>query len=89
MVAKQKGELLLKEMRILRYPYYQKKSEELTSNWQQIRLEQDTQAKKALFLERGILELSFSACSLEEMKQKIMNLYQSLSSPVWNRIWEQ
>jgi hypothetical protein len=85
--ARQTGEALLKEMRNLRYPLYQQKSQELSSAWQQLNLEK-LQAKKNLFLERGILEITIRARSQEEMSKRIKELFESLASPAWNRIWE-
>ena len=84
---RQTGEALLKEMRNLRYPLYQQKTQELSSAWRQLNLE-TLQAKKNLFLERGILEITIRARSQEEMSKRIKELFESLTSPAWNRIWE-
>lgn len=84
---RQTGEALLKEMRNLRYPLYQQKTQELSSAWRQLNLEK-LQAKKTLFLDRGILEITIRARSQEEMSKKIKELFESLTSPAWNRIWE-
>jgi hypothetical protein len=84
---RQKGEALLKEMRNLRYPLYQQKTRELSSAWSQLNLEK-LQAKKSLFLDRGVLEITIRARSQEEMSRRIRELFESLTSPAWNRIWE-
>jgi hypothetical protein len=85
---KQKGERLLVEMRVLRYPYYTRKSKDFSSYWGQLGLDPFIQAKKSAFLERGCLEIALSAASLEEFKEKVSLLYQTLESPVWKKIWE-
>lgn len=84
---RQTGEALLKEMRNLRYPLYQQKIQELSSAWRQLDLEK-MQAKKNLFLDKGILEITIRARSQEEMSKRIKELFESLTSPAWNRIWE-
>lgn len=84
---RQTGEALLKEMRNLRYPLYQQKTQELSSAWQQLNLE-NLQAKKGLFLDRGVLEITIRARSQEEMSKQIQELFESLTSPAWDSIWE-
>jgi hypothetical protein len=84
---RQTGEALLKEMRNLRYPLYQQKTQELSSAWRQLNLEK-LQAKKSLFLDRGVLEITIRARSREEMSKRIKELFESLTSPAWDRIWE-
>jgi hypothetical protein len=86
--SRQRGERLLKEMRLLRYPEYQKKSEEFTSYWQQLDVGQNVQVKKDRFLENGKLDITLSAGSHQEMMQSVDRLYRSLNSPWWERIWE-
>lgn len=85
---KQKGERLLREVRVLRYPYIQRKLGEFSENWRELQLESDIQAKKKLFVERGVLELNLSARSFEEMRKKVEGLSRSLTSELWNKIWE-
>ena len=84
---RQKGESLLKQMRKLRYPLYQRKFEELSTAWHQLRLDQ-MQAKRGLFLDRGVLELTIRARSQEEMSRQVRELFESLVSPEWKRIWD-
>jgi hypothetical protein len=86
--SRQRGENLLKQMRNLRYPYYTKKLKEFSSSWRQLNIEPVVQIKKNLFLERGALEISLSATSLEEFKAKVLELQASLNSPYWKKIWE-
>jgi hypothetical protein len=85
---KQKGERLLREVRVLRYPYIQRKLGEFSENWRDLQLEPDIQTKKNLFVERGVLELNLSARSFEEMRKKVERLCRSLTSELWNKIWE-
>jgi hypothetical protein len=85
--SRQKGEALLKEMRKLRYPLYQRKSEELSTAWHRLHLDQ-MHAKKGLFLDRGVLEITIRARSQQEMSQQVKELYETLDSPAWKRIWE-
>jgi hypothetical protein len=86
---KQKGEALLKELRAVRYPLYQKRLEQFTSDWQQLKLGRGIQAKGNSFVERGVLEISFASKSLEELKNHINRLSESLASPEWARIFEE
>jgi hypothetical protein len=86
---KQKGEALLKELRAVRYPLYQKKLEQFTSDWQQLKLGRGIQAKSNSFVERGVLEISFTSKSFEELKNHINQLSESLASPEWARIFEE
>jgi hypothetical protein len=86
---KQKGEALLKELRAVRYPLYQKRLEQFTSDWQQLNLGRGVQAKGNSFVERGVLEISFTSKSLEELKNHINRLSESLASPEWIRIFEE
>lgn len=87
MNARQKGEALLKGMRKLRYPLYQRKIEELSTAWRQLNLER-LRVKKSLFLERGILELTITARSLNDLSEQVRELFESLQSSGWSRIWE-
>jgi hypothetical protein len=86
---KRRGEALLKELRAVRYPLYQKKLEQFTSDWQQLNLGRGIQAKSNSFVERGVLEISFASKSLEELKDHINRLSESLASPEWARIFEE
>jgi hypothetical protein len=86
---KRRGEALLKELRAVRYPLYQKKLEQFTSDWQQLNLGRGIQAKSNSFVERGVLEISFASKSLEELKNHIKRLSESLASPEWARIFEE
>jgi hypothetical protein len=85
--SRRKGTALLKAMRNLRYPLYQRKTDELSAVWQQLKLDK-IQANLGLFLDRGVLELTVRARSQEEMSKKVKELFESLSSPAWNRIWK-
>lgn len=85
---RQKGESLLKVMRILRYPEYHKKVEAFSVLWRQLGLEPSIRIKKAQFLERGILEMTLTSGSLDEMKEKVHAFSRSLDSPIWDKIWE-
>lgn len=89
LTPKQRGEQLLKEMRRLRYPYYQKKSDEFSLLWQQLDLGKGVHANKKMFLERGILEITWSASSHEEARERAERLCRSMSSQVWSEIWEE
>jgi hypothetical protein len=84
---RKRGEVLLKEMRSLRYPLYTKKSEALSAAWHQLSLEK-LQAKKSLFLDRGVLEITIRARSYDEMSEQVKKLFESLGSPAWDAIWE-
>jgi hypothetical protein len=86
---KQKGEALLKELRAVRYPLYQKKLEQFTSDWQRLNLGRGIQAKGNSFVERGALEISFASKSLQELKNHIERLSESLASPEWIRIFDE
>lgn len=86
---KQKGEALLKELRAVRYPLYQKKLEQFTSDWKQLDLGRGIQAKGNSFVERGVLEISFASKSLKELKDHINRLSESVASPEWARIFEE
>jgi hypothetical protein len=86
---KQKGERLLKEMRILRYPYYHKRSELFSTYWQQLNIGQNISLKKSLFLERGLLELTITASSPEEFREKLQRLCETSNSPLWNKSGEE
>ena len=86
---RQKGEALLKELRAVRYPLYQEKLEQFTSNWQQLKLGNGVQVKRRSFIERGVLEISFTSSSLEELKENIQRLTTSLNEQSWARIWEE
>ncbi len=84
---RQAGEALLKEMRSLRYPLYQRKTEELSTAWKQLNLER-WQAKKGQFLDRGVLEITIRARSQVEMSKQVRELFESLSLPAWKGLWE-
>lgn len=86
---KQKGENLLKAMRVLRYPYYHKRSEQFSSYWQQLNIGRNISLKKSIFLERGLLELTITATSPEEFRERLQKLCESSNSPLWNKIWEE
>ena len=86
---KQRGEALLKELRTVRYPLYQQRLEQFTSNWKQLNLGRGIQTKSNSFVERGVLEISFASKSLEELKDHINRLSESLASPKWERIFEE
>lgn len=86
---KRRGEALLKELRAVRYPLYQKRLEQFTSDWQQLNLGRGIQAKSNSFVERGVLEISFASESLEELKDHINRLSESLASPEWARIFKE
>jgi hypothetical protein len=86
---KQRGEALLKDLRAVRYPLYQKKLEQFTSDWQQLNLGRGIQAKGNSFVERGALEISFASKSLQELKNHINRLSESLASSEWARIFEE
>jgi hypothetical protein len=83
----QKGDRLLKAMRVLRYPYYEQKSEQFSSSWRRLQLE-DFQPRKGAFIERGVLEVSFSASSFQELKEKAKKLNDSMESPEWEELWQ-
>jgi hypothetical protein len=85
---KERGVALLKAMRRLRYPLYQKKSEDLAAAWQELHLDQ-LQGDKNLFLNRGMLEITIRAKSSKEMSEKVSGLFESLSKPAWKRIWDE
>ena len=87
LTRKQKGDHLLKAMRSLRYPLYEGKTEELSSAWEELKLRK-WQAKKDLLLEKGVLELTIRARSQEDLSRQVQELFDSVNSPVWNRIWE-
>lgn len=89
LTPKQKGERLLREVRVLRYPYYQRKLDEFSGNWKGLHLEPDFQAKKNLFVERDLLEITFSAGSPEDMKEKVSKLSQSMDSIIWSKFWKE
>ena len=84
---RQKGEALLKEMRKLRYPLYQRKLEEFSTAWHRLHLDQ-MQVKRGLFLDRGVIELTIRARSQQEMSNQVKELWESLGSAEWNRIWD-
>ena len=86
--VRQKGEVLLKGMRRLRYPLYQRKAQDLSASWQLLNLEK-WQARKSLFLDRGVLELTIRARSQEEMSRQVSELFESLRLPAWDDIWDQ
>jgi hypothetical protein len=86
---KQRGENLLKAMRILRYPKYHKRSEQFSSYWQQLNIGQNITLRKSLFLERGLLELTIAANSPEDFRERLQKLCETSDSPFWNKIWEE
>lgn len=83
----QKGDRLLKAMRVLRYPYYEKKSEQFSSSWRRLQLD-GFQPRKSAFIQRGVLEISFSASSLQELKDQAKKLSDSMQSPEWEELWQ-
>jgi predicted nucleic acid-binding protein len=85
---KERGDALLKAMRRLRYPLYQKKSEELAAAWQELHLD-ELQGNKNLFFNRGLLEITIRARSRKEMSEKVSGLFESLNEPAWKRIWDE
>ena len=86
--AKCRGQVLLKAMRGLRYPLYQKKSEEITAAWKELKLEK-VQGNKGLLLNRGVLEITVRARSHEEMSGNVKELLESLDSPAWSKLWNE
>jgi hypothetical protein len=62
--------------------------DEFSENWRDLKLESNIQAKKSLFVERGVLELTLSARSFVEMKEKVERLHRSLTSGLWTKIWD-
>lgn len=89
MDPRRRGERLLKGMRVLRYPYYQRKLSEFDSSWRELHLGREVQADKSHFLERGKLELTLTSSSLQEMKEILARLMHSVESPLWRKIWEE
>jgi hypothetical protein len=89
LTPRQKGEALLKVMRDLRYPYYQQRAHEFSLVWRELNLGESIQARKSLFLERGVLELTLTSTSVEELNRIAIQLCRSLESPVWSRIWNE
>jgi hypothetical protein len=88
LTPKQRGERLLREVRVLRYPYYQQQLSEFSGIWKELELESEFHARRNAFIERGVLELSFSANSLQEMRKRVGKLYRSLDSSLWKKVWE-
>jgi hypothetical protein len=86
---KDKGGALLKAMRALRYPYYHQKSEEFSFNWRELKFDKQFEVKRSLFIQRGILELSFQSRTHAEFEEKVKRLLDSLQSPAWRKIWDQ
>lgn len=86
---RRRGERLLKGMRVLRYPYYQRKLNEFDSSWRELQLGREVQADRSHFLERGKLELTLTSSSLQEMKEILARLMHSVESPLWRKIWEE
>jgi|GEM_PF-6039770 len=84
--SKRRGEVLLKAMRSLRYPLYQKKSEQITAAWKELKLEK-LQGNMGLFLNRGVLEITVRARSHQENSEKVKELFESLDSPAWSKLW--
>lgn len=84
-----RGERLLKGMRVLRYPYYQKKLDEFAASWRELDLGENIQTNRNHFLERGKLEITFTSGSYREMKQAVERLFRSVESPLWRKIWEE
>ena len=87
--TRRRGERLLKGMRVLRYPYYQEKSDEFVSCWRELDLGRNIQVDRAHFLERGRLEITVTSTSYHEMKDSLAKLAQSLESPLWRKIWKE
>jgi hypothetical protein len=86
--SKQRGEGLLKAMRRLRYPLYQQKSEEKAAAWKELKLDH-LQGNQGLFLTRGVLEITLRARSHREMSAKVKELYQTLKSSTWSKLWSE
>lgn len=86
---RRRGELLLKGMRVLRYPYYQRKLSEFDSAWRALDLGREFRTDRSHFLERGKLEIHITTSSHREMKEVVARLAQSLESPLWRKIWDE
>ena len=86
---KYKGEALLKELRLLRYPYYEAKKAGFEASWKQLELDPSITPKTGAFLERGALEVLVKARSREEMDRAVETLHRSLKSRAWDKIWEE
>lgn len=87
--ARRRGERLLKGMRILRYPYYQKKSDEFVACWRELDLGPSVQVDRARFLEHGKMEITVTSASYREMQDSLERIALSLESPSWRKIWEE
>ena len=88
LLPKQRGEVLLKAMRRLRYPLYQQKSEEKAAAWNELKLD-NLQGNQNLFLTRGVLEITVRAKSHDEMTSKVKELYETLNSAMWSKLWSE
>ncbi len=86
--SKQRGEWLLKRMRILRYPKYQEQAERFSSGWSQLHFGHGIRPNKNFFLQRGVLEMTVSSSSLQELRRAVEEIHGSLDSPAWEKIWE-
>jgi hypothetical protein len=86
LTPKQKGEALLKAIRILRYPEYQKRLKEVS--FLAFELERFATMRKSEFVERGVLEITIRADCIERMDENLSNARLILVSPEWNKIWE-
>lgn len=89
MDRRQRGEALLKAMRVLRYPEYQKNLQLFTELWQELDLENVLRIHKARFLERGVMEIVLSCRSAAELREKSSRLQESLLSAVWDKIFQE
>lgn len=86
LTPKQKGEALLKAIRILRYPEYQERMKEVS--FLSSDLEPWASMKKSEFVERGVLEITIRAESPEILDEKLSKTRLILLSPEWTRIWK-
>src|SRR5262249_27938179 len=66
---KYKGEALLKELRLLRYPYYEAKKAGFEASWKQLELDPSVTPKSGAFLERGALEIVVKVGSQKELER--------------------
>lgn len=87
--ARSRGDRLLKAMRVLRYPYYQKKLGEFATSWRLLELGGNVQADRSQFLERGKLQITITSGSYQELKKSVEKLSSSMESPLWRKIWEE
>jgi hypothetical protein len=86
---KHKGEALLKELRVLRYPYYEAKKAGFEESWKQLELDSSITSKPGALLERGALEILVKVRSRKELDRALESLHRSLKSKAWDKIWEE